>query len=138
MKKDGNISEISAVTMGILLATGILLLASMNVFAAPPQRPATINSVTTTCKKITNNSWTAVPSTTSILGTRQNLFITNATTDTIVGTFDATVAISTGITPYVVPPKWTSQLPLGPNIGMYFRSLGNGESNVCVDEVTHP
>ena len=137
MEKDSNYAEIWAVLTGVLLATAFLFLAP-TLQASPMFRRAPINGVTQTCAKITNNSWTACPSTTSQLGTRQNVYITNATTDTIVGTFDATVAISTGITPIVIAPKWTMELPVAPTIGLYFRSLGLGESNICTEEVTYP
>lgn len=136
MNKEDNASEFKALLYGVFVAAGIFFLAINGVFAAPAYRLVPANANTQTCVKIGTGSWTACP--TTPLAGRQDLWITNATSNTYVGTTDNTLAISTGIAPIVVGPKSSLNFPLTDAVNTYWRSIDGNVGNICTDEVTYP
>lgn len=104
-------------------------------FAVPPQRLAPVNANTQTCVVITSYTWVAVP--TTALAGRQDTWFSNGSSDTYVMSTDNTVAISTGVTPFILPAKDSRNYRFDDGITTYFRSLGNGPGNVCADEQTY-
>lgn len=113
----------------------VAIFVNYSLYAAPPYRLAPRQENTQTCVKITSHTWTAVP--TTVLNGRQDLWFANGSTDTYVGTTDNTVSVSTGVTPIVLPAQSMLNLALTDDVTTYFRSLGNGEGNVCSDEFTY-
>lgn len=105
------------------------------VFAVPSVHEQPAHANTQTCVVLTTSSWTACP-TTALVG-RLNLWATNGSSDTYVGTTDNTVAISTGVTPIILGSKTMLNFSLDDAVPTYWRSLGNGPGNICTDELTY-